>query len=112
MPANRFFSQKLLPTHAPYHAFECKLLAVHDSIVHIRHLLEVGSFVIFINHWLLVGALQHVSEPKSGHLCRQLSFIAKFTTEICHIAGQSNVVADTLSWLVVMGFTNAHLVAG
>jgi hypothetical protein len=52
--------------------------------------------VVFTDHKPLVGALSRVSEPKSDWQRRQLSAIAEFT-DIRHIAGQHNVVADTLS---------------
>jgi hypothetical protein len=70
---------------------------VHESILHFHHLLEGCSFIVFTDHLLLVGALHRVSEPKSDRQRRQLSFLAEFTAEIRHIAGASNVVADTLS---------------
>jgi transposase InsO family protein len=38
-----------------------------------------------------------VSDPRSDRQRRQLSFIAEFSTEIRHISGPSNVVADALS---------------
>jgi hypothetical protein len=74
-------------------------LAVYDSIVQFCHLLEGCRFVVFTDHLPLVGVLHRVSEPKSDRQRQQLSFIAEFTAEIRHIAGQSNVVADTLSRL-------------
>jgi RNase H-like domain found in reverse transcriptase len=85
---------------------------VHDSIVHFRHLLEGRSFVVFTDHLPLVGALHRVSQPKSDRQQRQLSFIAEFTAEIRHIAGQSNVVADTLSRPAVAGVSYADVAAG
>jgi RNase H-like domain found in reverse transcriptase len=77
-----FFSQKLTPTQARYSAFDRELLAVHESILYFRHLLEGRSFVVFTDHLPLVGALHRVSEPKSDRQRRQLSFIAEFTAEI------------------------------
>jgi hypothetical protein len=82
---------------------------VHDSIVHFWHLLEGGSFVIFTDHLPLVGVLHRVSEPKLDCHRRQLSVIADFTAEICYIAGQSNVVADTLSQPAVASTTHAEV---
>jgi hypothetical protein len=60
-------------------------------------MLEGHQFVVFTDHKSLVGALARVSEPKSDRQRHQLSAIAEFTADIRHIAGQSNVVADTLS---------------
>jgi RNase H-like domain found in reverse transcriptase/Integrase zinc binding domain len=107
-----FFSQKLSPTQACYSASDCELLAGHDSIVHFCHLLEGRSFIVFSDHLPLVGALHQVLEPKSDCQRRQLSFIAEFTGEIRHIAGQSNVVADALSRPAAAGVTYADVAAG
>jgi RNase H-like domain found in reverse transcriptase len=52
-----FFLQKLSPTQARYSAFDRELLAVYDSIVHFRHLLEGRRFIVFTDHLPLVGAL-------------------------------------------------------
>jgi hypothetical protein len=92
-----FFSQKLSPAQARYSAFDRELLAVYEAILHFRHMLEGRSFVIFTDHLPLVGALSRVSDPNSDRQRRQLSFITEFSTEIRHISGPSNVVADALS---------------
>jgi transposase InsO family protein len=92
-----FFSQKLSPAETRYSTFDRELLAIYSSILHFRHLLEGRSFIIFTDHLPLVGAIGHVSDPCSDRQRRQLSFIAEFLTEILHISGPSNVVADALS---------------
>jgi hypothetical protein len=43
------------------------------------------------------------SEPWSGRQQRQLSAISEYTTDIQHVAGKDNFVADCLS-RVVIGF--------
>jgi RNase H-like domain found in reverse transcriptase len=106
-----FFSQKLTPAQARYSAFDRELLAVHEAILHFRHLLEGRSFIVYTDHLPLVGALHRVSEPKSDRQRRQLSFIAEFTAEIRHIAGTSHVVADTLSRPAAAP-SNTYVVAG
>ncbi len=42
-------------------------------------------------------ALGKVSEPWTAMQSRQLSYVAEFTTDIRHIPGSENIVADTLS---------------
>jgi cleavage and polyadenylation specificity factor subunit 1 len=73
------------------------LLAVQSAVLHFRHLLEGRQFTVFSYHKPLTGALSRVSEPHSDRQRRQLSFIAEFVSEIKHIAGRTNIVADTLS---------------
>jgi hypothetical protein len=92
-----FFSQKLSTAESRYSAFDRELLAVYSSILHFRHLLEGRHFEIFSDHKPLAGALTRVSDPRSDRQRRQLSFISEFVSEIKHIAGSENVVADTLS---------------
>jgi Integrase zinc binding domain len=45
----------------------------------------------------LAGALTRVSDPRSDRQRRQQAFITEFVSEIQHIAGTDNVVADMLS---------------
>uniref|UniRef100_A0AAV2KTS8 Uncharacterized protein n=1 Tax=Knipowitschia caucasica TaxID=637954 RepID=A0AAV2KTS8_KNICA len=45
--------------------------------------------------------MSKVAEPWSARQQRQLAFISEYTTDIRHIAGKSNVVADCLSRAVV-----------
>jgi transposase InsO family protein len=92
-----FYSRKLSDAEQRYSAYDRELLAIHSSILHFRYMLEGRRFVVFTDHKPLVGALSRVSEPRSDRQRRQLSAIAEFSAEIRHIAGPSNVVADTLS---------------
>jgi hypothetical protein len=59
--------------------------------------IEGQKFVIFTNHRPLVGAIGRLSDPKLDRQRRHLSFIAEFAADIRHIAGETNIVADTLS---------------
>jgi hypothetical protein len=67
------------------------------AIKHFRYMLEGQPFTVFTDHRPLVGALLRRSDPLSGRQQHHLSFIAEFSPTIRHIAGQSNVVANTLS---------------
>jgi hypothetical protein len=92
-----FFSAQLDKAQVNYSAFDRELFAVVAAIKHFRFMLEGRPFTVFTDHGPLVGALSQRSDPWSGWQQRHLSFIAKFSPTIRHIAGQSNVVADTLS---------------
>ncbi|GFO50051.1 Pol polyprotein [Plakobranchus ocellatus] len=56
------------------------------------------------DHKPLTFALSSQTD-RSPHQTRHLSFIAEFTTDIQHIKGKFNVVADALSRLNTIGFT-------
>ena len=91
-----FFSKKLSPAEIKYSAFDRELLAVYLAIRHFRHLLEGRRFTVWTDHKPLCGALNSNAE-KSPRQTRHLSFISEFSTDLRHVAGSANVVADTLS---------------
>jgi cleavage and polyadenylation specificity factor subunit 1 len=92
-----FFSQKLSPAQVNYSAFDRELLACVEAIRHFRFMLEGSIFTLFTDHKPLTFALHKVSEPWSARQSRHLSYVAEFTTDIQHVPGVDNVVADTLS---------------
>lgn len=55
------------------------------------------NFTIFTEHIPLIGALHKKSDVHSPRQQRQLSFIAEFTSDIRHIKGMDNSMADMLS---------------
>ena len=52
---------------------------------------------MFTDHNPIVSAMKKKTELKSGRQTRHLATISEFTTDIQHIDGKDNVVADTLS---------------
>jgi hypothetical protein len=60
-------------------------------------MLEGRRFIIFTDHKPLTFALRRSSDPWTARQCHQLSYIAEYTSDIRHIAGKDNIVADTLS---------------
>ncbi len=93
-----FFSAQLNKAEANYSAFDMELLAVVAAICHFHYMLEGQKFVVFTAHKLLVGALHRRSDPISARQQSHLSFIAEFAPSIRHITGESNIVANTLSY--------------
>ena len=91
-----FFSRKLLAPERKYSAFDRELLAMFLATKHFRHFLEGRPFTIHTDHKLLTFALASTTE-RSPRQTRHLSFVAEFTSDIRHIKGSDNVVADTLS---------------
>jgi hypothetical protein len=92
-----FFSQKLSPAESRYSAFDRELLACVAGIRHFRYLLEGRRWTLYTDHKPLTFALGKVSEPWTARQARHLSFVAEYTTDIRHVAGKENVVADMLS---------------
>jgi len=92
-----FFSKKLRPPETRYSTFDRELLAIYLAIRHFRYFLEGQAFHIYTDHKPLTFALQKQSDQWTPRQSRHLSFIAEFTSDLRHIAGKENVVADTLS---------------
>ena len=52
---------------------------------------------MYTDHKPIVAAIKKKSELKSGRQFRHLTTISEFTTDIQHVSGKDNVMADTLS---------------
>ncbi|KII61927.1 Transposon Ty3-G Gag-Pol polyprotein [Thelohanellus kitauei] len=92
-----FFSRQLRTPELNYSAFDRELLAMYLSTHHFRHFLEGRPFVIFTDHKPLVYAFSKITDYKSARQQRHLAAISEYTTEIKHLSGKENVVADALS---------------
>ena len=92
-----FFSRKLSPTQQKYSPYDRELLAIYSAVRHFRHMLEARHFTIFTDHKPIAFAYAQRRDNCSPRQFRHLDFIAQFTTDIRHISGQHNVVADALS---------------
>lgn len=91
-----FFSKKLSPAETRYSAFDKELLAIYLAIKHFRYFVEGRHFTIFTDHKPLVSAIASKTE-RSPRQVRHLDFVSQFTTDIRHVSGRANVVADFLS---------------
>lgn len=94
-----FFSTKLSETQQRYSTYDRELLAIYLAIKHFRHLIEGRPITIYTDHKPIVYSLQKnaVSKNDTPRRIRQLDFIMQFCTEIRHISGMENIVADCLS---------------
>jgi cleavage and polyadenylation specificity factor subunit 1 len=92
-----FFSHKLSPAQQKYSAYDRELLAIYEAVKHFRHMLEARHFIVLTDHKPLTFAFNQKKDKCSPRQFNQLDFISQFTTDIRHISGQDNIVADTLS---------------
>lgn len=92
-----FFSRKLSPSQTKYSPYDRELLAIYESIRYFRHMLEATHFTIYTDHKPLCYAFHERKSNCSPRQYRHLDFISQFTTDIQHIAGKDNTVADALS---------------
>lgn len=92
-----FFSRKLSPAERRYSTYDRELLAIYCTIKHFYYMLEGRQFSCYTDHKPLTFAFMQSSEKASPRQSRHLSYISQFTTDIKHVKGTDNIVADTLS---------------
>lgn len=92
-----FFSKKLSPAEMKYGAYDRELLAIYQAVRHFRHMVEGREFSIHTDHKPITFAFRKKDHQCSPRQFRHLDYISQFTTDIRHISGEDNVVADTLS---------------
>jgi hypothetical protein len=104
MPPTRavaaILQQKVAAGWQPLAFYSRKLDSAQLNYLGLRHFrfqLEGRQFHILTDHKPLTQALHRISEPWTVRQHRQLSFIAEHTSDIRHLAGLQNVVADVLS---------------
>lgn len=92
-----FFSRNLSPAQQKYSPYDRELLAIYESIKYFRFMLEGRHFVVYTDHRPLSYAFLYRKDNCSPRQQRHLDYISQFTTDVRHISGKDNVVADTLS---------------
>ncbi|GBM99651.1 hypothetical protein AVEN_257768-1 [Araneus ventricosus] len=91
-----FYSKSLSPAQRTHISYDIELLAAYMTIKYFRHMVEGRIFILFNDHKPLTFAFRQKEERSPGKL-RQLDIIGQFTTDIRHLKGTDNVVADALS---------------
>jgi cleavage and polyadenylation specificity factor subunit 1 len=91
------FSKKFKSAQQEYSAYDRELVAIYEAVKHFRHMLEVRHFTIFTDHKPINYAFQQKRDKCSPRQFNHPDFVAHFTTDIKHISGQDNVVADGLT---------------
>lgn len=92
-----FYSKKLTDAQRKYSTYDRELTAMSQGVRHFRYMLEGRKCFIVTDHLPLTFAFQQKMEKAAPRQARQLDFVGQFTTDIRHIAGESNVTADLLS---------------
>lgn len=92
-----FYSKRLTDAQRKYSTYDRELTAIFQSIKHFQYLLEGRNFKIYTDHKPLIYAFKQKSSTASPRQTRQLDFISQFSTDIRHVIGKENIVADLLS---------------
>ena len=100
-----FFSRRLQPAETKYSTFGRELLATYLAIRHFRHVVEGRTFFIFTDHKPLTHALAASSDRYAPREIRQLDYVSQYTSDIRHVQGKHNEVADALSRISLNTFS-------
>ena len=87
-----YFSRQLQPSEEKYSTFDRELLAKI-----LCHFVEGCEFTVFTDHKPLTFSLPFSSDCYTPRQIRHLDYISQFTTNIQHVSGNDNPVADALS---------------
>ena len=94
-----FFSRKMSTAEQGYGTFDRELLAAYAAIQHFRDLVEGRPFTLYTDHKPLTYSLFTTGRKHTPRQARHLDFVSQYTTDIRHVKGRDNVVADALSRL-------------
>lgn len=92
-----FFSRKFNIAQMKYSPYDRELLAIYAAVKNFKHMLEGRIFTIYTDHKPLIFVFNQDLLHGSPRQVRHLTYIAQFSTNIQHISGKNNIVADTLS---------------
>lgn len=92
-----FFSKKFDSAQLRYSTYDRELTAMFLGVRHFRHFIEGRACHIYTDHKPLTFAFNQNLDKASPRQARQLDLIGQFTTDIRHIAGKENLMADLLS---------------
>ena len=84
------------PAETRYSTFDHELLAKYLAIKHFQHFVEGRQFHVLTDHKPLTFAFSTQSCKLTPCQIRHLDFISQFTTDVQHIKGSDNPVADAL----------------
>lgn len=102
-----FFSKILQPAETRYSTFDRELLAIYLAIKHFRFFLDGRIFFVFTDHKPIIHSfIANNTDRISPRQTRHMSFISEFTSDIRHVKGSDNKIADTLSRPFVLALSS------
>ena len=92
-----FFSKVFSCIEQKYLAFDRELTGIVKALKQYRYFLESREFAIYTDHKPIIDALLSEADHDNACQAHQLTYVSKYTTDIQHLSGTSNIVADALS---------------
>lgn len=99
-----FFSRKLSKAELNYSVFDKELLAIVAALKKWKNIVSGHDLLIFTDHKPIVGAYHSQKERFSQRQQRHFGIISEYATDVIHVSGAENVVADTLSRVCTLQF--------
>ncbi|GFX34127.1 transposon Ty3-G Gag-Pol polyprotein [Trichonephila clavipes] len=91
-----FLSVKLWKSQQKWSTYDRELLAIYTSVKRFRHMLKGRDFIIYIDQKPLIYTFKQNPDKCSPRQWRHLDFTSQFSTDVCHVSGVHNIVADAL----------------
>lgn len=92
-----FYSKRMNETQMKYSTYDRELLAVYQAVKHFKYMIEGRECIIYTDHKPIIYAFSQKSDKATNKQLRQLYYIGQYTTDIRHIKGSENIIADMLS---------------
>ena len=89
-----------------YSTYGRELLAIYSAIKHFRQLVKGRNPTIYTDHRPIIYAFRQRPDKATPRQFRYLDFISQYTTDIRHISGDENLIADTLSRIDAINTVN------
>lgn len=84
-------------TQKRYSTFDRELLAIYQSIKYFKYAIDGQNCIIYTDHKPITFAFRQKPDKASPRQLRHLDYIGQFTTDLRHVPGADNVIADALS---------------
>lgn len=103
-----FYSMKLSKSQQKWSAYDRELFAIYSAIKKFKHMLEGRNFQIYTDQKPLIYAFKQNPHKCSPRQLRHLDFISQYSTDIRHVQGSKNTVADALSRIEIDYITTSN----
>ncbi|GBM42570.1 Transposon Ty3-G Gag-Pol polyprotein [Araneus ventricosus] len=104
-----FFSMKLNKSQQKWSTYDRELFSIYSAIKKFKHMLEGREFQIYTDQKPLIYAFKQNPDKCSPRQLRHLDFISQYSTDIRHVQGSQNIVADALSRIEVDSITKSSI---
>lgn len=92
-----FFSRKLTVREQKYSTFSRELLAAYKAVKYFKYHVTHSKFHILTDNKPLVQEFARPTDRDNAREVRQLHYLSQYTSDVHHISGNQNIIADSLS---------------